>query len=51
MPAEREIRLLVADDHTIVRQGLRKLLETEPGVEVVGEATDGRDAVTKAMDL
>lgn len=51
MAQEREIRLLIADDHTIVRQGLTKLLEGEPGVEVVGEATDGRDAVAKAMDL
>lgn len=51
MAQEREIRLLIADDHTIVRQGLKKLLEEETGVDVVGEALDGRDAVTKAMDL
>lgn len=51
MVKDREIRLMIADDHTIVRQGLKKLLEEETGVEVVGEAVDGRDAVTKAMDL
>lgn len=51
MAQERDIRILIADDHTIVRQGLRKLLEEEPGMEVVGEATDGRDALTKATDL
>ncbi|CAN5293332.1 response regulator transcription factor [soil metagenome] len=51
MAQERNIRLLIADDHTIVRQGLRKLLEEEPGFEVIGEAVDGRDAVTKATDL
>jgi DNA-binding NarL/FixJ family response regulator len=51
MPQERDIRILIADDHTIVRQGLKKLLEEEQGMEVVGEAVDGRDAVAKAMDL
>ncbi len=51
MSQERDIRLLIADDHTIVRQGLRKLLEDEPGMEVIGEAVDGRDAVTKATDM
>lgn len=51
MANERDIRILIADDHTIVRQGLKKLLEEEQGIEVIGEATDGRDAVTKAMDL
>jgi DNA-binding NarL/FixJ family response regulator len=51
MPQERDIRILITDDHTIVRQGLRKLLDEEEGFEVVGEATDGRDSVAKAMDL
>jgi two-component system response regulator NreC len=36
---------LLADDHGIVRRGLRSLLETEPGVEIVGEASDGLEAV------
>lgn len=51
MGNERPIRILIADDHTIVRQGLTKLLEEESGFEVIGEAVDGRDAVAKAMDL
>src|SRR5579864_928122 len=41
------VRLLLADDHEIVRRGLRALLETEPGWEVVAEASDGRDAIEK----
>jgi two-component system, NarL family, response regulator NreC len=40
-----EIRVLLADDHTIVRSGLRLLLEREKDLVVVGEATDGREAV------
>lgn len=51
MAAEKDIRLLIADDHTIVREGLRRLLAEEEGVQVIGEALDGRDAVTKALDL
>ena len=39
------VRILLADDHTIVRQGLRKLLEERPEWEVVAEAGDGREAV------
>lgn len=41
------VRLLLADDHEIVRRGLRALLETESGWEVVAEASDGRDAIEK----
>ena len=41
----RPISIVIADDHTIVRQGLMKLMEEEPGMEVIGEAVDGRDAV------
>jgi len=47
----RTIRVLVADDHTIVRKGIRALLMTEPDVEVVGEARDGREAIAKAERL
>jgi DNA-binding NarL/FixJ family response regulator len=42
------IRILLADDHTIVRQGLRKVLEERPDWEVVAEAGDGREAVRLA---
>jgi NarL family two-component system response regulator LiaR len=45
------IRVLIADDHAIVRMGLRALIATEPGMEVVGEAVDGMDAVRKARSL
>lgn len=40
-----KIRLLIADDHTLVRAGIRALLETIPGVEVVAECGDGREAL------
>ena len=45
------IRILLADDHTIVRQGLRKVLEEQPDWEVVAEAGDGRDAVRQAEQV
>ena len=45
------IRILLADDHGVVRKGLRFLLEQQPGMQVVGEASDGREAVTLARDL
>jgi two-component system response regulator NreC len=45
------IRVLLAEDHTIVRKGLRALLDDEAGIEVVGEAEDGREAVEKAGQL
>ena len=45
------IRILVVDDHTIVRDGLRSLIETERGLEVVDEAADGVEAVLKARAL
>ncbi|HUS57990.1 MAG TPA: response regulator transcription factor [Planctomycetota bacterium] len=44
-------RILLADDHQIMREGLRALLEQQPGVEVVAEASDGRTAVKLAQDL
>lgn len=45
------MRILIADDHEIVRKGVRSLLSADPECEVCGEAIDGRDAVTKAQDL
>lgn len=45
------IRVLVADDHTIVREGIRHVLESEPGFAVAGEATTAADAVRLAAEL
>ena len=47
----RKVRILIADDHTLFREGLRQLLEMEGDMEVVGEACDGIEAVSKARDL
>jgi DNA-binding NarL/FixJ family response regulator len=43
-----EIRILVADDHAVVRRGIRSLVEDQPGWKVVAEASNGREAVEKA---
>ena len=45
------VRIVIADDHTIFRDGLRRLLEAEPELEVVGEAADGAEAVTQTRRL
>ena len=45
------IRILIADDHGVIRAGLRALLSGLPEIEVVGEAVDGRDTLKKAMEL
>ena len=42
-------RILLADDHTIVRQGLRFIIDAEPDLEVVAEASNGHEALTRAM--
>ena len=44
------VRILIADDHEVVRQGLRSLLRSHPEWDVCGEASDGREAVEKAPD-
>ncbi len=46
-----KIRVLIADDHVIVREGLRAILEAQPDIEVVGEASDGEEAVELATKL
>jgi DNA-binding NarL/FixJ family response regulator len=45
------VRILIADDYPLLRRGAKQLLETQPGWEVVGEATSGREAVEKAKRL
>src|SRR5216683_575828 len=45
------LRILVVDDHAVVRRGVRSLLESHEGWEVCGEATTGRDAVTQSLRL
>lgn len=47
----KNIRVLLAEDHTIVRKGLRSLLDAEAGMEVIGEAANGREAVDKVQQL
>ena len=45
------IRVLLADDHAVVRDGLRALLEAQPGIEVVGDVANGLEAVREARRL
>src|SRR5437899_7789101 len=45
------VRILIADDHDVVRKGLRFLLEAQPGWEICAEAANGREAVAKAQEL
>src|SRR5687768_6089014 len=47
----QKITVLIADDHTIVREGLREVLRTAPDIEVVGEAASGRAVITQAYRL
>jgi len=46
-----KLRVLLADDHTVIREGLRVLLEAHPDIEVVGEVADGDEAVAEAKRL
>ena len=46
-----KIKVILADDHTIVRNGIRSLLEGLSDVEIVGEAQDGAEAITKVKEL
>jgi DNA-binding NarL/FixJ family response regulator len=45
------IRILIVEDQTLMRQGLKTILDLEPGLEVVGEATDGEESVHMALEL
>jgi DNA-binding NarL/FixJ family response regulator len=47
--AEDTIRVLLCDDHSIIREGLARLLENAPGIDVVAQAADGREAIERAV--
>ena len=47
----KKLRILIADDHGLVRRGARAVLHSRPGWRVVGEAANGREAVQKAIEL
>ncbi|HEX9037996.1 MAG TPA: response regulator transcription factor [Ktedonobacterales bacterium] len=51
LEAPNKIRVLLADDHTILRAGLRMMLNVQPDIEVVGEASDGRQALNETLAL
>src|SRR5918993_5870151 len=51
MPGTSTIRILVADDHTVFREGLLAVLGREPDMEVVGEAATGKEALERAAEL
>src|SRR5262249_59307314 len=48
---EQQIRVVIVDDHAVVREGLRTYLELEDRLEIVGEASNGREAVDKVRAL
>ncbi len=48
---QKAIRILLADDHSLVRQGFRRILDSHPDLEIVGEASDGREAVEQTARL
>ena len=50
-PNPNPIRVLVADDHPVFRYGMRALLSADPCTEFVGEATNGEEAVARALEL
>ncbi len=48
---DKKLRLLLVDDHAVVREGLRALLASDPRFEIVGEASEGEGAVSAATSL
>ena len=48
---EEPITVFLVDDHTLVRRGFRRLLEDDPGIRVIGEASDGHEALTAVAEL
>ena len=48
---EKVIRVMLVDDHAIVREGLSAVLDTKEGLEIIGEAADGEEAVDLALEL
>lgn len=46
-----KIRIVIADDHVVLRSGLRRLLNEQPDIEVIGEANDGNEAITRTEEL
>lgn len=51
MSAPRKVRVMLADDHALVRSGVRRVLEANPGIEVVGEAARGDETLQRLADL
>lgn len=51
MSSTEKIRVMLVDDHDVVRSGLKSLLSAEPGIEIVGEAANGRDAIEKVAEI
>jgi len=51
LPMSKPIRVLIVDDHALVRKGLRALISTKPDIEVIGEAADGDEAVQQTRTL
>jgi DNA-binding NarL/FixJ family response regulator len=47
----KKIRIVLADDHSVVRQGFRRILEAQPDMDIVGEASNGREALEQAAKL
>lgn len=47
---EEKIKVLLVDDHAVVRSGLTKIMELDPDIKIIGEARDGNEAVTKAIE-